>query len=462
MGHAIHVRMARDLCASYRRRKSGHRLGIFPAGDIMTGVAITAAAVPLFFELWLLEECRERAERALAALEHAKAADDRRKMLLFAAVTASQAYTLTAARDTRSAWDATLKLAEKLGDTEYQLRALWGIWGTHVNRGEFREGLAVARRFSKLADTASDANDRLVGDRLTGAALHFLGDQDRAREHIERMLGAYVRLTRRSHAVRFQSDQRVTAHMYLARIRWLQGFADQAMDIADSNLQDAQRTSHPQSLCNALAGAACPIAFLTGDLDAAQRYTAMLLDQTERAVLQIWRAHAVCFEGELLIRRGAIAQGLQRLHSGTEQLMRARFDQYILAFMGVLAEGLIAAGQFSQARDAVEDAIARSERSDGRWCLPELLRIRAMIELRLEGSAGVATAEAYLGRSFDLARAQAARAWELRAATDLALLWREQDRSSEAGVLLSGVLGCFVEGRGTADLRAATDLLQTL
>ena len=40
-----------------------------PAGDASIGVALTAAAVPLWMHLSLLEECRGRVERALAAIE---------------------------------------------------------------------------------------------------------------------------------------------------------------------------------------------------------------------------------------------------------------------------------------------------------------------------------------------------------------------------------------------------------
>jgi predicted ATPase/DNA-binding winged helix-turn-helix (wHTH) protein len=433
-----------------------------PAGDGIIGVALTTAAVPLFCELWLLEECRVRAERALVALEHANSDDDRRRMHLYAAVAASQAYTVVSARDTRAAWVATLKISDALRDTEYQLRALWGIWGAHVNRGEFKEGLAVAKRFSSLADTASDANDRLVGDRLTGAALHFLGDQRGAREHIERMLAAYVTPIRRSHTLRFQSDQRVTAHMYLARILWLQGFPDQALNVAEANVQRAQRTGHPQSLCNALAGAACPIALRTGNLAAAQQYTTMLFDQTEREVLEIWHAHSVCFEGDLRIKRGDVRMGLQRIQSGIERLAQSNFGQYGSAFSGTLAEGLAAAGQVSRARDVIDDAIAQSERSDGRWYLPELLRNKAAISLRVSGSDGAVAAEKCLGASIDLARMQAALSWELRAATDLARLWRDRGCISAARTLLLDVHARFVEGHGTADLIAATELLQAL
>jgi hypothetical protein len=138
--------------------------------------------------------------------------------------------------------------------------------------------------------------------------------------------------------------------MYRARILWLQGFPDQALAIAEADVEAARRTRHPQSLCNSLAGAACPIALQTGELAAAQRYTAMLLDQTERPVLAIWHAHAVCWEGVLLVRRGDTETGLHRLQSGTEQLARSNFGQYAASLAAGLAEGFAAAGELARAQ----------------------------------------------------------------------------------------------------------------
>ena len=44
-----------------------------PEGDAQTGVALTAAAVPLWVQLSLLAECRERTELALARLDETAA-----------------------------------------------------------------------------------------------------------------------------------------------------------------------------------------------------------------------------------------------------------------------------------------------------------------------------------------------------------------------------------------------------
>src|SRR5262249_44920696 len=158
-------------------------------------------------------------------------------------------------------------------------RALWGLWAGTINNGEFRAAVGLARRFS---EAALDNADRAVGDRMMGVCLHFLGDQPEARRHIERMLDRYVPPSSRSHVVRFQFDQQVTARITLSRVLWLQGFADEALRVCERNIEHALSIDHTLSLCNALAQGSCPVALLAGMLPLAGRFATMLLQQTER------------------------------------------------------------------------------------------------------------------------------------------------------------------------------------
>ena len=87
---------------------------------------------------------------------------------------------------------------------------------------------------------------------MVGTSLHYLGDQTSARRHLESMLAHYVDSARRSHMIRFQYDQPLVARMILARILWLQGFPDQGLRLARSNVVDAQAIGHAVSLCGAL------------------------------------------------------------------------------------------------------------------------------------------------------------------------------------------------------------------
>ena len=62
----------------------------------------------------------------------------------------------------------------------------------------------------------------------------------------------------------------------------------------------------------------------------------------------------------------------------------------------------------------------------------------------------------------DAARGSGGRLLELRAATSLARLWRDQGERAEARDLLAPVYGWFTEGLDTPDLKEANALLDEL
>ena len=71
-------------------------------------------------------------------------------------------------------------------------------------------------------------------------------------------------------------------------------------------------------------------------------------------------------------------------------------------------------------------------------------------------------AEASLHQAIAVARRQSAKLWELRAATSLARLWRDQGKHIEARDLLAPIYGWFTEGFDTAVLQDAKTLLDQL
>jgi predicted ATPase len=127
-----------------------------------------------------------------------------------------------------------------------------------------------------------------------------------------------------------------------------------------------------------------------------------------------------------------------------------------------LAEGLGRAGQIAEGLETIDEVLARSERNEDRWCVAELLRIRGELLLLQGGSGTAAAAEEHYHQALGWAHRQGALSWELRTATSLARLLRDQNRSTEAIALLAPIYGRFTEGFETADLKAAKALINSL
>ena len=96
---------------------------------------------------------------------------------------------------------------------------------------------------------------------------------------------------------------------------------------------------------------------------------------------------------------------------------------------------------------------------DERFWRPETLRLRGDIH-RQQGEEELA--EADFRDAIALAREMSAKAWELRAATSLARLWRDQRKRADARGLLAPVYGWFTEGFDTQDLKETKALLDEL
>jgi predicted ATPase len=320
-------------------------------------------------------------------------------------------------------------MAESLHDAEYQLRSLWGLWAFHFEIGRFRDALGIAQRFCTLAAKQPDGNDQLIGERICGVSQHFLGNQASARGHLERMLTNFVPAARRSH------------------------YATQ------SAVDDARATNHVISVCYALANGICLTALWVGDLSAAERCAGMLFDLSTRHTLPAWEALGLSYQGVLLIRRGDIAGGLRLLRTGVDQAGEGLYAVNHVVFVGEMAEGFGRTGRIADALAAVEQAIERSEQKEERWLIAELLRIRGELLLLQDPKGTAPVAEDRFRQALDWARRQGALSWELRAATSLARLLRDQGRSGDALALLQPVYDRFTEGFDTVDLQAAKALI---
>jgi uncharacterized small protein (DUF1192 family) len=124
----------------------------------------------------------------------------------------------------------------------------------------------------------------------------------------------------------------------------------------------------------------------------------------------------------------------------------------------VLAQ-LYSEGRHDEDGLAVLSSISAEDR--GAFYAPEIHRLEGELRHRLP-CADPDETERCFRKAILLARQRAEKAFELRATTSLARLWRDQGRGVEARNLLAPIYGWFTEGFDTVDLKAANALLREL
>jgi predicted ATPase/DNA-binding winged helix-turn-helix (wHTH) protein len=430
-----------------------------PSGDGSIGVALTVAAIPLWSQLPMVDECRSRVEQVFGLPACEAPIDARSEMKLQAALGASLLYIKGAIPAVRQACIAALQLAESFGDAEYQFRALSELWAHHTNTGEFAAALALAQRFYTLALEHADPATLPIADRILSISYHYLGDQTNTWRYVERMLSDDVDPQRRSQFIRFRFDQKVAGSVVLARVLWLRGFADQAWRTARTAVADAEALADPATLCYALSHGGCLVALWVGDIAAAERYVEMLLDHSRENGFAIWNDFAARLKGIVLVKTGDLDGGLLLLRGGLNKITEFNSGLWFLTALGEMAEALGRLGQFADALATVERGIDRSQRG---WLAPELLRINGELLLLQSTTETTEVVKDLFRRALDGAREQGSLSWELRAATSLARLLRNQSRPADAIACLQPIYDRFTEGFGTADVIAAKQLLDEL
>ena len=96
-------------------------------------------------------------------------------------------------------------------------------------------------------------------------------------------------------------------------------------------------------------------------------------------------------------------------------------------YLSYLARAHAELGQFDDAWRCIGEAMTAVETTKERWCEADVHRMAGEIEL-MSPEPDAAKAQAYFERALAVARQQQAKSWELRAATSMARLWRDQGK----------------------------------
>jgi predicted ATPase len=155
---------------------------------------------------------------------------------------------------------------------------------------------------------------------------------------------------------------------------------------------------------------------------------------------------------------GRNAEGIAPLQIGIEGSI-ATGVQFILPFDGaMLATAYQRTGRVEDGLTLIGNLLEMVERTGVRYMEAELYRVQAEL---LVSSSSLNEAEKALHRGLSVAKEQQSRIFEMRIATTLAKIWREQGHSSKARDLLGPICDWFGEIPLT-DLADARQVLNQL
>ncbi|WP_077044827.1 winged helix-turn-helix domain-containing protein [Pseudomonas sp. KK4] len=427
------------------------------SGNLSLGIRLAASSAPLFLGLSMLDECRRWSGRALAA-GVCRPNGLPQETVWQEAHAISTMFALGTPHSANASSGMSQVFDQNLGDTLRQLRLLGGSSNplTWSAEQEFQSSTLQAMTLSdQITDPKGIAMMQWkLGDAHQYAIQHQSPVQDsRASWNLYSSPSAGDDFS-------FSYDYRVRALSSLARISWLRGYPDQAVQLGRQALHRANHLRHPATTCLALIYVST-VFLWTGDWSAARQTIDQLNSVAKLNCFEPELAVGLGLEGILLHSQGSVEAGIEQLNGCLSLLSVENHQVLATMFIRCLAEGFAATGRFDNALQIVCGAMEMIENIGETFDTPEILRIAADL-YAARPDPDFELAEQYLNRSLACAQRQSALAWELRTATSLTRLQLKQGRNDEAGQLLLTVFGKFSEGYDTRDMRVARVLLESL
>jgi predicted ATPase len=286
------------------------------------------------------------------------------------------------------------------------------------------------------------------------------GDIAEGRQHLDQAIALYDPAEHRPLATRFGVDAGVTILSYRSRALWLLGYPEAALRDTDDALKKAREMGQAATLMWALNHTAIPYT-LSGNRAAVATHAQEVVALAEEKGSRFWKAAGMANQGSLLALTGRASDATEMLNSAIAAWRTTGATIWMPLYLPHLARAHAELGQFEEAWRCIGEAMTAAQTTKEKWCEAEIHRTAGEIAL-MSHAPDAAKAQAHFERAIAIAREQKAKSWELRAATSLARLWRDQGKRQQARDLLAPIYGWFTEGFDTLDLKKAKALLDEL
>jgi predicted ATPase len=321
----------------------------------------------------------------------------------------------------------------------------------HFFCGELDVAHTIASDVTSFGNVRDDVALKFIGRSFLALTYLDRGEFAECRTHSEQCLMLFDPV---HVSPRLLYDGRLLALMVLSSTLLYLGYPDHARLKMKQALSEA-RLSNSYTLTGILKSAL----YVEWEVES----THVLLQHAEELVAlgSDWgiSGHGLCFREWSLSELGQTHEGARLIGEALSEFRAKGLLRSVPFYLMLLALVLERGGHRTAALERFDEALRLVEITREKWCEAELYRRKGEL-LRSEGH--LEAAERCLGEALAVARRQSAKVWELRAATSLARLWRDQGKRTEARDLLAPIYGWFTEGFATLVLQDAKGLLDEL
>jgi len=398
-----------------------------------------------------------QAEQGIASVANLRPSRDKDSLeidLQSCLALAAMAHRGYGAEETENAFQRARELLGAFDDDPRHIDILHGFCALLGTQSRLHEFLDISAEMRDRAERSGDSAAKCAGHRCMAVGYNSRGEFTDAFEAARTAIEYFDPHEHRQSAQRFGHDIGVAAKLHLAIATQFLGHADQSAKLVEEALALAHELKHPNTLGFAHHWAS--FLRLTARNFALTVSTAeKMIDIGVEASNPNWLKHGHLMKGAALAADADTAEtGIEEIEAGLAS-SAPRYMQTV--YRCFEAEGLLNLGRYDEATEIIQQCLHLMDETGETWWEAELNRMKGEIR-RAQDCDG----ENCFQQALEIARRQAAKPLELRAATSLAGLWHEQGKTAEALDLLAPIYGWFTEGFDTADLKAARGLLEEL
>ena len=366
---------------------------------------------------------------------------------------------------TRSAFDQArifveeIKAAgEKLEDPFVTFSVLFGFWMANYVAFDGQAVRELAGQSLVLAEKQVDEVPRVLSHSLLGAALVVSGDFSNGLAQLNDAAEIYDAEKHSESLIdHFGMDFGTGFLAFRANAHWILGRPEAARLDVERSLANARRIGHIPTLM-AVLHRTSSIQLRLGNYLTAKAQAEELVSLADETGAAAFAAHGLADQACELACRGMAEAAIILFDRAiaADKALASTVEVSTLLIMKARSHGHI--GEFEIARECLKEAAALINATGERWWEADMHRITGEIEW-MSSKANAGAAIGHFENALRIARAQKARGFELRAATNLAELYLELGSFAQAYSVLGPIYEWFNPALELPDLVAAKALL---